>query len=396
MNYRKIVLSLVVFLMAGNAFAFVVIYGNNLFITQPIYGDLYIAGGTVTINAPIHGDLICAAGTVTINDSVLNDILVAGGTVIFNGYAGDDIRCAGGKLQVQKNVTGDLVIAGGQIMVNKDVVIGNGLLMSGGDMVFEGTVKDNVKAAVGNLVFNGTVEKDIDIRGGKLEMNGVVNGASVLAAPEIVIGNNASFRNDVRYWNRTGSLDFKSAVTNAKTSYDPSLKIDTGRWYYLGGISLLGLLWYMGMALLTIAIIQYLFSTTMRQAGDTAFNATLKSLGWGALFFILVPVAAVVAFITVIGVPIGLLLLLNYVMVVILATVISSVVAANWLNNRFTYKWNYWKLVLAALGIFVVFKLISSTPFLGGLLMLVIACLSFGSILQNINWKRRDYATAVN
>ena len=387
---KKIVSVFIACGLAIQAFSFRLEYGNNVVITQPVYEDLYISAGSITINAPVFGDLICTGGTININDSVSDDIIVAGGTVTFNGYVGDDIRCAGGRLYIQKNIGGDLVIAGGQVTVNRDVVIGGGLLMGGGDITFNGTVNKSVRAGFGSLVFNGRAEKDIDVRGGDLQINGTVMGPSIIAANKITIGNDASFNNDVRYWNKAGAVDFRQSIKNGKAAYDPSLKIETGRWYYLGGMSVMGLLWYIGMALLMIAIIQYLFNATMQKAGDTVFNKTLKSSGFGLLFFIAVPVASVIAFITIIGVPVGLLLLFNYIILILLATVITSLVAAHWINNRFNYKWGYWKLVFAALGIFVLLKLISLMPFLGWFIVLLAACMAFGAILQNINWKRKQ------
>lgn len=387
---KKIFSVIIASVLTLQAFSFRLEYGNNVVITQPVYEDLYVSAGSVTINAPVFGDLICTGGTININDSVSGDIIVAGATVTFNGYVGDDIRCAGGRLYIQKNIGGDLVIAGGQVTVTRDVVIGGGLLMGGGDITFNGTVNKSVRAGFGSLVFNGRAEKDIEVRGGDLQMNGTVMGPAIIAANKITIGNDASFNNEVRYWNNKESVDFSQSIKNGKAIYDPSLKIETGRWYYLGGLSVLGLLWYIGMALLMIAIIQYLFNATMQKAGDTVFNKTLKSSGFGLLFFIAVPIAVIIAFITIIGVPVGLLLLFNYIILILLATVITSLVAAHWINNHFNYKWGYWKLVFAALGIFIVLKLISLMPFMGWFIVLLAICMAFGAILQNINWKRKQ------
>jgi hypothetical protein len=387
---KKIFLFLLFLLLSVSGFAFRIEWGKKVNINQPVYEDLYIFGGTITINAPIYGDLIIAGGNIHINDSVMYDILLAGGNVTFNGYVGDDIRCAGGQLYVFKNIGGDLVITGGEVIVNKGVVIEGGLLVSGGDITFSGTVKNNVKAAVGELFFDGIAEKNIDIRGGKIEMDGNIMGISVLAARDIKVGRNAVFQGNVRYWNKQGSLDFKQSMKNGTATYDPSLRLRTARWYYLGAATVLGMLWYLGMALLMIMIIQYLFSTTMSKAGDTVFNHSLKSLGVGFLFFIAVPVAAVVAFITVIGVPVGLILLFGYIALVLLATVITSTVVSNWLNNRNNYNWGYWKIVFSAFGVFVLLKLTTMVPFAGWLIMILMACMAFGGIFLNVNWKRNQ------
>jgi cytoskeletal protein CcmA (bactofilin family) len=386
---KKIFLPSLLMLFFMQTAAYRIEFGNNISINQPVNEDLYIAGGTITINAAIRGDLIIAGGTIIINDTVSNDILLAGGTVTFNGFVGDDIRCAGGDLHISKKVAGDVVITGGKVVIDKEVTIG-GLLVSGGDITLNGTVIGPVKGAFRLLAINGSIENDIDCRGGKITVNGSVAGKSILAAREIIIGNNASFNNDIRYWNKEGSLYFKQSIKNGRAIYDPSLRIRTGRWYYLGAATALGLLWYLGMALLMIMIIQYLFGITMKKAGNTVFNQSLKSLGFGFLFFIAVPVAAIIAFITLIGVPVGFLLLFGYLALFLLATVIAATVASHWVNNRAGYNWSYWKIVFASFGIFILFKLLTIAPFIGWLLMFLIVCMAFGSILLNINWKKKQ------
>lgn len=388
---------LIVSMLAGTmqAFAFRIEYGNNIIINQAVHEDLYIAGGTVTINAPIYGDLIIAGGTVIINDTVSNDILLAAGNVSFNGFVGDDIRCAGGNLHISKNVTGDVVIAGGTVLIDKQVTIG-GLLSSGGDITIEGNVNGAIKAVFGTLVLNGNIAKDIDCRGGKITINGLINGAAVLAARDIVIGSNAAFNNNVRYWNKKGVLDFKQSLKNGKATFDPSLNILTGEWYYLGAATILGLLWYLSMVLVLIFIVQYLFSNTMKRAANTVFENALKSLGYGFIFLIGVPVLAVVAFATIIGVPVGLLLIIGYIILLLLATIITAVVAANWFNSRNNYKWKYWHIVFVAFGIFILLKIISSAPFVGWLAIILLVCISFGGILLNINWKSKRKLLIMN
>lgn len=367
-------------------------YGNNIIISRPVYEDLYIAGGSITINAPIYGDLIIAGGTIIINDTVTNDILLVGGTVTINGFVGDDVRCAGGKIRISKNVNGDVVVTGGSVIIDKGVTVG-GLLASGGDVTIDGNVHGEIKGAFGDLFINGDVTKNLDCRGGRITVNGTIDGKSILAARYIIVGNYAAFNDEVRYWNKREAVDFKQSLKNGKAVFDPSLRISTGEWYYLGSATILALLWYLGMALLMILVIQYLFSATVKKAADTVFNSTLRSLGFGFLFFIAVPVAAVIAFVSIIGVPLGILFVFCYIALVLLATVITAVITANWYNNRTGGKWNYWKLSFSALGIFILFKLVSLIPVAGWVIMTFLVCISFGGILLNIKWKR-NFANA--
>lgn len=237
---------------------------------------------------------------------------------------------------------------------------------------------------------NGIVEKNMDSKGGKLIINGSIMGKSVLSAPDIEIGNNTTFNDNIQYWNTKGSLDLKQNLKNVQAIYDPSLKIETGHWYYAGWMSFLALVWYLGTAILMIFLTQFLFSNTVRIASDTVFSKTLKSLGYGFLYIVVVPLAMVIAFITIIGIPIGVILLFGYMLTLGMATVVTSVVAANWLNTKYNGNWRTKQLALTASGIFIVLKLLSLVFFLNWLV--IGACLiAFGAILMNINWRKKKY-----
>ncbi len=372
--------------------AFKIQCGRNITITQPVYEDLYIAGGNVIINAPVYGDLVIAGGTIQINDTVKNDILLAGGSASFNGFVGDDIRCAGGTLYVLKDVTGDILITGGTIIIEKNVTVG-ALIASGGDLTIDGKIINAVKSTTGRVVVNGIVMKDLDCRSGSIVINGIIGGNATLAATDkITVGNEAEFRNTVSYWS-PNKVAFKNSIKNGNAVFDESLKISYARWYYLGFNALWGLLWYLGMAFLMIVIIEYLFSNTMKKAGNTVFNSTLRSLGYGFLFSIALPVIALVTLISLIGFPVGIILLFAYITLIVLATTITAVVAANWLNNLGNTNLTFWKLCLSAFGIFIILKILTLTPFLGWFLMIILALISFGSILLNVNWRRGNQVT---
>ncbi|WP_018616423.1 hypothetical protein [Segetibacter koreensis] len=393
---KQLISLLLLLTVISNAKAYQIKSGDNVVINTPFYDNLYVAGGTVTIDAPIYGDLIIAGGNITINDSVANDVLLAGGTATINGNVGDDIRCAGGQMYVRKNVGGELFVTGGRIEIDKDVIVNKGLMSSGGNIIVNGTIKGNANAFGGNIVFNGIAEKGLDCRGGQIEMNGTVMGKTILAAQQIAIGNNASFNNDVRYWDRRGTLDFRQSVKNGSAIFDPSLKVTSGEWYFFGFATIIGLLWYVGMALLMIALVQYLFSRTMQKSAETVFNTAVKSAGYGLLFLISVPIATIILMVTVIGIPIAIMLASAYIMLILLSTVITSVVASNWINNRYKSNWKYRHLVFTAFGVFIVLKVVSYTPFFGPLVMLALVCTAFGAILLNINWKRKQQNNIVH
>lgn len=358
--------------------------GDNITITQPVFEDLYITGGTATINAPIHGDLIIGAGTIILNDTVSGDVLAGGGKITVNGYIGDNLRAGGGEIYINGLIQGDLAVSGGTVTMGGNSIIQGSALLGAGTAVIGGKISKSLKCRATTIRFSGEVGQDADCRGSSLLIDGTVNGKSVLAAPKIEIGNRAAFFNDVAFWQKNPALDFKNTIRSGDALYEPTLEINNGKWQYLGFASALFLLWYIAAAFVFILLIQYLFGRMMSKAAEEAFSRTAQSLGYGFLFLAVIPVAAFILMLTLIGLPLGILVMMAYGVILVLATLISAVVIANRINRRGGRPLGIWMTSLIALAIFIALKMLTLIPFLGWLVMLVVACLALGSIVANL------------
>jgi hypothetical protein len=395
MEIKKLFLFMVVLMTVYKAYSQIKT-GDSIYIREKIPHDQYVAGGTVTIDAPVHGDLIVTGGTVNLNDTITQDLMAAGGNITVKGYVGDDIRCVGGSIILSNTIAGDVVVTGGTIYIGKGAVINGNLLVSGGKITIDGEVKGFIRNVSGSFYLNGKARNNIDCSGGKIIINGTVDGNSILAANTIEIGNDARFNKDVAYWNNDEKPDFKSSLNHVKASYDPSLQLDNGKWHFLGFASVLMALWYLGMALLIIVLIQYLFSNAFKKAAMTVKNKPQRSLGMGFLFLIGVPLLILVSMISIIGIPIAVLMLIGYSIIIMSGTIIISILAANWINNtKYQSLWSNKKIIFSAFAIFILLKIILSTPVIGPISMALLVAMALGGLLQNVRWKRNQN-TALN
>ncbi|MBS1687576.1 MAG: polymer-forming cytoskeletal protein [Bacteroidetes bacterium] len=368
--------------------------GNTIIVSEAVNGNLYISAGSITINAPVRGDLVVAGGTVIINDSVTDDIMAIGGTITINGYTGGDVRTGGGEIFIKKNIGGDLVIGGGRIHIENGATINGGLLAGSGEIEMNGIVKGDMKAGSGTFKMNGTAMHNMDCRAGDIFINGTINGNAVLAAQNINIGPTAAFQQNVRYWSRSKQLAFGNTIKNGEAIYDPNLEIKSGRWAYIGSSTVLGLLWYLGTVFIFILLVQYFFGKTIADAGAIAFAKSLKSVGYGLLFIVLVPIGVVLMMVTIVGIPLAILIVILYAMLLLLANIITSSVITSWINSRSNKKWGFWPFAFANLGIFIVYRLVTITPFFGPTIMFIVTCMAFGAILINVRMRgKRPLAT---
>lgn len=383
-------------LLLADAKAMVITSGSKVIIEYPVHEDLYISAGTVIIRAPIYGSLVVAGGTVTVNDSVRNDILIVGGELSFYGYVGGTIRCAGGRLKVGTNITHDLVAVGGTLMIEKRDTINGDLLAAAGNITVDGVIAGNSHINASSFILNGSTIGSVDCKAETVEINGWMQGPATLAATgSITISEHAMSTQDFHYWTPDRKIATGINTNIGHPVYDPSLEITSGRWYLSGARSVTGFIWYLGMALVMLFLLQYLFPASFRKAGGNAFERPGRSFLAGLAYFIGIPLITLICFVTVIGIPIGVMLALLYIATVVFSGLITALAAAHWLNDRMEGNWTPARIVFVALGLLIVLRLIAATPFMGLPIFCILGSIAMGALLLNIRWKKTK-ATIVN
>jgi hypothetical protein len=385
---RFLIPALLFFFAFPSAFGMIVENGKTVVIDRPVFEDIYLAGGTLTVNAPIHGDIVAAGGTIYINDTVYGEVLVAGANVTVNGFVTGKVRCIAGTLRIVQRIDGDLVIAGGSLSLEHNATVLGSVLATGGNVVLNGVVRRDVRAACASLKVYDSVDGNIDCRGADIEINAPIGGTAILAAAnQLDIGTAAAFYQDVDYW-APEMVDFGPSLKGAKAIRDDNLRPPANHWYFLGAVTVWNAFWYLGAAFAEVLLLQLLFGPLFRKAGNTVSGGTWRALGAGFLWIFGLPVGIVLLCFTAIGLPIAAVVLLGYIAVWILCPGLVAVVVANWLNSRGNREWSRWPLVFAGFGCSVLLRLLFSIPFVGWIAAAFVICLAFGSILVNIRWKK--------
>ena len=365
---------------AGKSFGMVVESGNTIIIDHPVSQDLYLAGGTIVINAPVHGDLVVAGGKVYINDTVSRDVLIAGGTVVIKGYVGGKVRCLGGNISLDHLLQGDLLVGGGDIRVEKGCVVAGSVLAGGGRLALYGEVREDVRVYAGNFQLYGPVGRDLEFRGGTIGVYGRVGGESKLSVTDrLEIGYSAVFNGPVRYWS-TDTVNFGTSLRAGQAVRDENLAIRTRHWYFLGGSGALALLWYLGMALVLIILLQYLFRPAFHRAGEKVYDQTLRSFGTGLLVFLGIPLLITIAIASLVAMPVGFLMLFGYLFILITSGSISSLVAAHWFSSLMGSNGKFWEQVGMAFVFFILLRLVLSIPLFGWILYPILVCIAIGAL----------------
>ncbi len=359
--------------------------GESVDITSAVNDDAYVAGGNVRITREVAGDLAAGGGDVDVMAAVQDDVAIGGGNVRIGAPVGGDARIAGGTTTISANIDGDLVVFGGQVYVGTGVTIGGDVVFVGGQLTMNGTVNGDASLNGGRAVIDGRVNGNADISMDELSMNGTINGTTRMVVGKITIGEDAVFSKPVEYSTEGGETDFGDSAKAGATFHDDWQKEradDAAKpaliASLIGGFSVY---WFLVSAVF-IGVILLLASPLCRAAADKMLRRPWMSALIGLAYFILTPIAAVLLFITIIGIPLAAVVTALYFLSFLFVVPLAAVVCAYATQLYRHAKWSRWTIFFCALGYWLALFFIGWIPLFGWVANTAIVLMALGAKLS--------------
>ncbi|MDO8576009.1 MAG: hypothetical protein Q7R90_01710 [bacterium] len=336
--------------------------------SETVQKDLYLAGGNVTSSGKVTGDLGIGGGNILVNGPVSQDLFVGGGSITIVADVGDDLRVAGGNIILSGKVGNDLVAAGGQTSISGGGV-GGDVLWAGGMLRVDAPVGGNMQLAGGEVVINSRVRGNVSFKGQKL-----------------ILGKDAVIDGNLDYSAQKEATMEAGAVVKGKTNFE-QLKNVVPKTSGKGIIAILSLL-FLGkfLSLLVFALAFGLFFR--RYAAllvDNAVAQPLLETGRGLIILIVLPVVSIMLLVTLIGVPLGILGLIGFAALLLVASPLAAIIVGSvvhkWMFKPAEYQ-IVWQTILLGVAVYTLLGLI---PVLGGIVKFVLILLAIGSMMK-IKW----------
>jgi hypothetical protein len=321
-------------------------------LTEPITGDALLAGATVESNASVGGDAILAGGTVAVRATVGEDLYVAGGDVEVDALVAGDARIAAARLTIapETHIEGSAALAGGHVEI--DGSIGRYLTVAGGDVVLGGTIAGEVHVYADEL----TVKPGTRI-GGRLVYR---TSRPVTLPPDVQVQGGVAPSDDAD----------AGRVPGGEGRHDAN---GAGRlgWLWLAGLFAVG--WLLALA----------FAQFSRRTTAVLTARPWQGIGIGATVLFGVPALAIALFVTIVGIPLALILLMLY-----LGSLIGGyVIGVLYLGDRalatarpgraVTTPWR----LGAFLAVLLALSVVGSLPVLGSLARFAVLALGMGGVV---------------
>ena len=332
-----------------------------------------------------EGDVLAAGEDVRVADSVPGDAMVAGGSVVFDGVVGGSYVGAGGEQEIRGRVDGSVRAAGGTVLVSGEV--GRNVTIAGGTLEVEpeARIARNAYLAGGTVRMEGAVDGDLYVGAGEVVLDGRVGGDVRVEAERLTIGPNARLEGDLRYRLGDGVADIDPGARIVGQVEALASRGDDGRGTGVA-FALLRLLAF----LVTGAVLVALFPATVSTLGSRMGRRVGASLGFGALAALAVPLAVLIAAVTLVGLPLAAITALLFAVTLYLAPVVPAV----WIGSALLAGQEHparpeaLKRFLVGGPIVAVAMLL---PWLGLLARLLVGALGLGAVVVTLFAKNRAH-----
>lgn len=334
---------------------------------ETVDDDLLVAAESVTIAGTVNGDVYAVAERVVVTGTINGDVYAAGAVVEITGTVSQDVVVAGGTVTVRSVSIGDsLVTAGDIISVSEDVTVAGGFIFAGRNVHNNAVVGRGMYGAAGLLDFNGTVGKDVWVTLGAM-----------------TAGNAALISGDLSYSMEHDTDLPESLTVNGSTNYvAPASLTQDWKGYNAQGFGRMNLgyqLWSYSAALLIGLLFLYFFGDVAKNVALTMRNKLWGSLGWGvAVFFGTIPVILLIM-LTVVGIPLGLLLMGFFFLEIYFAKIFLGVLYGSFISEKILKTPSQNRFVLFALGLGV-YYVIGLVPFLNIAQSIIAIILTLGAV----------------
>jgi hypothetical protein len=245
------------------------------------------------------------------------------------------------------------------------------VVITGGAVVAPGQTAGDVIVIDGPVTISGHATGDVVSVSGPIRLTGRVDGDLIAVSDRALLGPRARVGGDLRYGDERPVLAPGASVAGKISNEDWA---DTASgWGWVSSLA-----WWLAVSVSTLIVgvlLVWLAPRALSAAARAVGEHLGATIGWGVAIAIGAPLLAVLALVTVVGIPFGIGLLLAAIPVLLVAyTTTAWVVGRRMLRKR---SQSPWAMLLAG---WAILRLLALIPIAGGLVGLVATVLGLGAL----------------
>lgn len=332
--------------------------------TLIIDDDLIIAGNTIKSDATIMGDLISGSNRLVQNGIVVGSITAGAKDIDILGQVNGSVRGFAQNINVNGKINRNLIGFCAALNIKPEADIGGDVSVFCGELTLDGKVGKGLRGAIGTLVISGTVNGDVSVD-----------------ADKITLMPTAKILGDFKYKCKKQAKIESGAQVGGQTLWTKKEKKEERK---AKGIftakSLVTEILFLLALMITGIVLTLIFKKNAYQAKRAVTASFLRSLGWGFVFMVCIPIAIIILIVTILGIPIAVISLFAYAVLIYIAKIPVATALGGRIIKAFGKQGEPSLIWSMLLGLFIL-TILLNIPYLEWLIYFVVLFTGFGAIL---------------
>jgi cytoskeletal protein CcmA (bactofilin family) len=332
---------------------------------ETIDDTLIVVGETISVDGNVNGDLLAFARRVIVRGNVSGDVISGAETVTIEGAVGGNVFGFGRVLTIARTrVARNLYGFGRDVEVASDAEIAGNAMTFANNVDIDGRVGLDLTSFASEITLSGNVQRNVQ-----------AFASEVTLLPSARVGGNLT-----AHIGDPDNLQIAGGATVGGSVDRDIVERPEQRNRYLTAEFYVGQMVRLGAAFLTGLCLLWLFPA-LRNVSLPNSAAALRAAGLGLVTAVTLPVAALLACITIVGLPLGLTAFLLGAIGLYFAKTVLAQVIGRALFQTPSGEPHYAATLLAGL---VIVLIAVNVPFVGPFANLVLTLVGLGLIVAHL------------
>jgi cytoskeletal protein CcmA (bactofilin family) len=335
---------------------------------ETIHTDLFVFAQRTRIDGDVDGDLVTWSQIVIVNGHVKGDVIAFAQQLQVRGRVEGNVRAFAQAVDISGTVAKNVMSWSSELNLEDKASVGGSLTFGADDISLASKVDGDVLGMGGSVDVSGAVGRDMRVR-----------------ADHLTFDPTAEVKGHVRYESRREANIAQGAKIGSIEKVIPKAKprFESMRFYW-HRVLLWGVGFVFGLALLLLMPKLYSDATeACKKYGPAA--------GFGLLFLFAIPIAAIIACCTIVGLGVGIATILLY----MIAVYASTIWVSGWLGEVILGPKQGMGAAIGrlALGLFIL-HVLRVLPYIGGWILFIVVIWGFGAMVMTIYRRLRPPTAA--
>lgn len=330
-----------------------------------VSSNLYKVSEEIIIDGTINGDLVAIAKKITVNGQIDGDLIAISQLIIVNGQVGGNIRAIAGDIFLEGLVGRNVTILADRTELQENSHISWDAYINSRLLEAKGYIEGSLTGVASQALIAGQIDQSLSF---KIKPTGTEKNSILLSG--------ANIKGNFNYSAPSAAQINEDSLIQGKTQYTST---NSNNKYNQTREKAWSIIYKIFCALVIGLVLIFIGKKFLPKLLKKSESRVKEIFLYGSALLFITPVIAGLLFFTIIGLPLGLIILVLWLIALYLAKVVMMILLGQIVLKTLFKKKAFNFIIRLIVGVVISYSLFS-LPFIGWLISLIFSLVGLGII----------------